>query len=128
MLKLILVGWVVGIAFMGIDLPLIMQYGWVGKVLLFISFIFYIFKQHIVVNRPILKAVYCLVCGGSLFIIGHQYAQHALNERLQLREIQPESLDIVVYIDRISEEKDNKTQQPAQVLGRSSHVVNWLLY
>lgn len=128
MLKLILVGWVGGIAFMGIDLPLITQYGWVGKVLLFISFIFYIFKQHIVVNRPLLKAGYCLICGLSLFVIGHQYAQHALNERLQLREMQPESLDIVVYIDRISEEKDNKIQQLAQVLGRSSHVVNWLLY
>lgn len=128
MLKLILVGWVVGIAFMGIDLPLIMQYGWIGKVLLFICLIFYIFKRHIVVNRPILKGVYYLICGLSLFIIGHQYAQHALNERLELREMQPESLDIVVYIDRISEEKDNKTQQLAQVLGRSSHVVNWLLY
>ncbi|MGB8810384.1 MAG: DNA internalization-related competence protein ComEC/Rec2 [Acinetobacter calcoaceticus] len=128
MLKLILVGWVVGIAFMGIDLPLITQYGWIGKVLLFICLIFYIFKRHIVVNRPILKGVYYLICGLNLFIIGHQYAQHALNERLQLREMQPESLDIVVYIDRISEEKDNKTQQLAQVLGRSSHVVNWLLY
>jgi len=128
MLKLILVGWVVGIAFMGVNIPLVMQYGWIGKVLLFISFIFYIFKRHIFVNRPILKAVYCLICGLSLFVIGHQYAQHALNERLQLREMQPESLDIVVYIDRISEEKDNKTQQLAQVLGQSSHVVNWLLY
>jgi len=128
MLKLILVGWVVGIAFMGIDIPLITQYGWVGKVLLFICLMFYIFKRHLVVNRPILKGVYYLICGLSLFIIGHQYAQHALNERLQLREMQPESLDIVVYINRISEEKDNKTQQLAQVLGRSSDVVNWLLY
>lgn len=47
MLKLILLGWIVGIAFMGIDLPLVMQYGWVGKVLLFICLIFYIFKRHI---------------------------------------------------------------------------------
>ena len=128
MLKLILVGWVVGVAFMGIDIPLIMQYGWIGKVLLFISFIFYIFKRHIVVNSSVLKAVYCLICGLSLFVTGHQYAQHALNKRLQLREMQPESLDIVIYIDRISEEKDNKTQKLAQILGRSSDVVNWLLY
>ncbi|WP_151964199.1 DNA internalization-related competence protein ComEC/Rec2 [Acinetobacter oleivorans] len=128
MLKLILLGWVVGIAFMGIDLPLITQYGWIGKVLLFICLIFYIFKRHLVVNRPILKGVYYLICGLSLFVIGHLYAQHALNERLQLREMQPESLDIVVYIDRISEEKEDKIQQLAQVLGRSSHVVNWLLY
>ncbi|NUF21816.1 DNA internalization-related competence protein ComEC/Rec2 [Acinetobacter oleivorans] len=128
MLKLILLGWIVGIAFMGIDISLITQYDWIGKVLLFICLMFYIFKRPLVVNRPILKGVYYLICSLSLFIIGHQYAQHTLNERLQLREMQPESLDIIVYIDRISEEKDNKAQQLAQVLGRSSHVVNWLLY
>ena len=40
MLKLILMGWIGGIAFMGIDIPLIMQYGWLGKVLLVMGFIF----------------------------------------------------------------------------------------
>ena len=44
-----------GIAFMGIDIPLIMQYGWLGKVLLVMGFIFYIFKRNIFLNRPILK-------------------------------------------------------------------------
>lgn len=63
-----------------------------------------------------------------VFTIGHQYAQHTLNERLQLRQMQPKSLDIVVYVDRISEEKEDKTQQPVQVLGQSLHPVNWLLY
>lgn len=55
MLKLILMGWIGGIAFMGIDIPLIMQYGWLGKVLLVMGFIFYIFKRNIFLNRPILK-------------------------------------------------------------------------
>ena len=87
MLKFILLGWVVGIAFMGIDISLITQYGWIGKVLLFICLMFYIFKRHLVVNRPILKGFYYLICGLSLFVIGYQYAQHALNERLQLREM-----------------------------------------
>ena len=128
MLKLILMGWIGGIAFMGMDIPLIMQYGWLGKVLLVMGFIFYIFKRNIFLNRPILKTIYCLVCAISLFTIGHQYAQHALNERLQLRQMQPKSLDIVVYVDRISEEKEDKTQQPVQVLGQSLHPVNWLLY
>ena len=42
--------------------------------------------------------------------------------------MQPKSLDIIVYVDRISEEKEDKTQQPVQVLGQSLHPVNWLLY
>ncbi len=128
MLKLILMGWIGGIAFMGIDIPLIMQYGWLGKVLLVIGFIFYIFKRNLFLNRPILKTIYCLVCAISFFTIGHQYAQYALNERLELRQMQPKSLDIIVYVDRISEEKEDKTQQPVQVLGQSLHPVNWLLY
>ncbi len=91
MLKLILMGWIGGIVFMGIDIPLIMQYGWLGKVLLVIGFILYIFKRNLFLNRPILKAIYCLVCAISLFTIGHQYAQHALNERLELRQMQLKS-------------------------------------
>ncbi len=121
-------GWIGGIAFMGIDIPLIMQYGWLDKVLLVMGFIFYIFKRNLFLNRPILKTIYCLVCAISFFTIGHQYAQYALNERLELRQMQPKSLDIIVYVDRISEEKEDKTQQPVQVLGQSLHPVNWLLY
>ncbi|MDU6159070.1 MAG: ComEC/Rec2 family competence protein, partial [Acinetobacter sp.] len=128
MLKLILMGWIGGIAFMGIDIPLIMQYGWLGKVLLVMGFIFYIFKRNIFLNRPILKTIYYLVCAISFFTIGHQYAQHTLNQRLELRQMQPKTLDIVVYVDHISEEKEDKTQQPVQVLGQSLHPVNWLLY
>lgn len=34
-----------GIAFMGRDIPLIMQYGWVGKVLLVMGFIFIFLRE-----------------------------------------------------------------------------------
>lgn len=38
------------------------------------------------------------------------------------------NLDIIVYINQLSEEKDNKVQQNAQVLNLSKDPVNWLLY
>ncbi len=40
MFKIILLGWIGGIALMGIDFPLIMQYEKVGKALLLLAFIF----------------------------------------------------------------------------------------
>ena len=43
MFKIILLGWICGIALMGIHLPLIMQYGEVAKVLLLLAFIFYLY-------------------------------------------------------------------------------------
>ncbi|MDQ9029427.1 DNA internalization-related competence protein ComEC/Rec2 [Acinetobacter nosocomialis] len=128
MLKIILLGWVGGIALMGINLPLIMQYGKVGKALLLLAFIFYLFKRSVFVSRPFLKAMYSLLCAASLFVVGYQYAENALVERLQQREMDSKNLDIIVYINQLSEEKDNKVQQSAQVLNLSKDPVNWLLY
>ncbi|MEE9884916.1 DNA internalization-related competence protein ComEC/Rec2 [Acinetobacter nosocomialis] len=128
MLKIILLGWVIGIALMGINLPLIMQYGKVGKALLLLAFIFYLFKRSVFVSRPFLKAMYSLLCAASLFVVGYQYAENALVERLQQREMDSKNLDIIVYINQLSEEKDNKVQQNAQVLNLSKDPVNWLLY
>ncbi|WP_151818351.1 DNA internalization-related competence protein ComEC/Rec2 [Acinetobacter nosocomialis] len=128
MLKIILLGWVGGIALMGINLPLIMQYGKVGKALLLLAFLFYLFKRSVFVSRPFLKAMYSLLCAASLFVVGYQYAENALVERLQQREMDSKNLDIIVYINQLSEEKDNKVQQSAQVLNLSKDPVNWLLY
>ncbi|MCU4552066.1 DNA internalization-related competence protein ComEC/Rec2 [Acinetobacter nosocomialis] len=128
MLKIILLGWVGGIALMGINLPLIMQYGKVGKALLLLAFLFYLFKRSVFVSRPFLKAMYSLLCAASFFVVGYQYAENALVERLQQREIDSKNLDIIVYINQLSEEKDNKVQQSAQVLNLSKDPVNWLLY
>ncbi|HCA5284325.1 TPA: DNA internalization-related competence protein ComEC/Rec2 [Acinetobacter nosocomialis] len=128
MLKIILLGWVGGIALMGIHLPLIMQYGKVGRALLLLAFIFYLFKRSVFVSRPFLKAMYSLLCAANLFVVGYQYAENALVERLQQREMDSKNLDIIVYINQLSEEKDNKVQQSAQVLNLSKDPVNWLLY
>lgn len=128
MLKIILLGWIGGIALMGINLPLIMQYGKVGKALLLLAFIFYLFKRSVFVSRPFLKVMYSLLCAASLFVVGDQYAENALVERLQQREMDSKNLDIIVYINQLSEEKDNKVQQSAQVLNLSKDPVNWLLY
>ncbi|HFX6224349.1 DNA internalization-related competence protein ComEC/Rec2 [Acinetobacter nosocomialis] len=128
MLKIILLGWVGGIALMGINLPLIMQYGKVGKALLLLAFLFYLFKRSVFVSRPFLKAMYSLLCAASLFVVGYQYAENALVERLQQREMDSKKFDIIVYINQLSEEKDNKVQQSAQVLNLSKDPVNWLLY
>ncbi|WP_284083892.1 DNA internalization-related competence protein ComEC/Rec2 [Acinetobacter nosocomialis] len=128
MLKIILLGWIGGIALMGIHLPLIMRYGEVAKVLLLLAFIFYLFRRSVFVGRPLLKVIYCLLCTTSLFVVGYQYAENALVERLQQRETDPKNVDIIVYIKKLSEEKDNKVQQTAQVLNLSKEPVNWLLY
>ena len=61
-------------------------------------------------------------------MVGYHYAEKALIERLEQRETDTRNLDIIVYINRLSEEKDNKVQQTAQVLNLSKEPVNWLLY
>lgn len=128
MFKIILLGWVSGIALMGVNIPLLMQYGKIGKALLLIAFMFYLFKRQVLVGRPVLKAMYCLLCTASFFVVGYQYGEKALIERLEQRETNSKNLDIIVYINQLSEEREDKVQQTAQVLSVFRTPVNWLLY
>ncbi len=82
MLKIILLGWVVGIALMGINLPLIMQYGKVGKALLLLAFLFYLFKRSVFVSRPFLKAMYSLLCAASFFCCGVSICRECVGRTL----------------------------------------------
>ncbi len=103
-----------------------MQYGEVAKVLLLLAFIFFLFKRSVFVGRPLLKAsIACYVHTSLLLSVSICREQI---ERLQQRETDSKNVDIIVYIKKLSEEKNNKVQQTAQVLNLSKEPVNWLLY
>ncbi len=65
----------------------------------------------------------------SGFLLGHFYVEHALNNRLKLREMQVEAVDVVVYIKKINTLTENSIRQPADVLNRQTKpIVQWWLY
>ena len=62
------------------------------------------------------------------FCCGVSICRECVGRTLTTKRNGFKNLDIIVYINQLSEEKDNKVQQNAQVLNLSKDPVNWLLY
>ncbi|MFH7765677.1 DNA internalization-related competence protein ComEC/Rec2 [Acinetobacter sp. BSP-28] len=124
MIQIICIGWVLGIATMGQTFPILQSF-WMPCVGLFIL--------SCCLKLTVLKQIHSLsfkllqFCVGlSLGItLGYSYADHQLNERLQLREQQIEQGEVIVYIKNLNEEGDQTIQQKIQVLNRHTEVVQW---
>lgn len=64
----------------------------------------------------------------SSFFAGQMYANDALSDRLKLREMQVEAVDVVVYIKKINTLTEDSIRQPADVFNRQAQpVVQWWL-
>ena len=81
-----------------------MQYEKVGEALLLLAFIFiFINDQCSLIDH--FKGSVLLIMYNKSFMVGYHYAEKALIERLEQRETDTRNLDIIVYINRLSEEK-----------------------
>lgn len=96
MFKIILLGWVGGIALMGIDFPLIMQYEKSGRALLLLAFIFIFINAQYSLADHFKGNVFFVMCSQP-FVVGYQYAENALVERLQQREMDSK-ISILLFI------------------------------
>ena len=124
MIQLMCLGWVIGIASMGKTFPIV-QSLMLPCVALFIL--------SLLLKLTVLKPVHSLwfkflqLCiGFSLGIsLGHNYAQHQLDDRLQFREKQTEQVEVVAYVKNLNELGESSIQQKIQVLNRHAEVVQW---
>src|SRR5690606_1892339 len=127
MIQLICVGWVIGIASMGKVFPFL-QSLLIPCIALFIL--------SLLLKLTVLKRVHSLwftflqLCIGlSLGItLGYNYAQHQLDDRLQLRERQTDQVEVVAYVKNINEWGESSIQQKIQVLNRHAQVVQWQVF
>ena len=128
MLKNILLGWITGIAFMGLDLPFVATTWWVWLVLAIAVFAYGFYDRRLYSNNPIYKALILISVGWALFCTGFHYADTALEQRLKFRELEAQSFEAIVYIKKIDELSDEGQKQIAEVLNRHTQPVNWLFY
>lgn len=151
----ILIGWIVGIAQMGKNLP----HEWIDFTPIFciltlvLSIILIvktrINKNNIEVKRHpkkselkysflknqqffILKFLLSILLSVSSFLLGHLYSENELNQRLKLRVTDVGEKTAVVYINSIDQltqdgEGGNRIKQKAQVLDHHK-AMNWVLY
>ncbi|MCH7389253.1 DNA internalization-related competence protein ComEC/Rec2 [Acinetobacter dispersus] len=128
MLKNILLGWITGIAFMGLDLPFVTTTWWMWLVLAIAVFAYGFYDRRRYFNNPMYKALILISVGWALFCTGFDYADTALEQRLKLREVKAQPFEAVVYIKKLDELSDEGQKQIAEVLNRHEQPVDWFLY
>jgi competence protein ComEC len=128
MLKIILLGWIAGIAIMGFHLDFIELTWWIWLAIAILIFSFGIYKKESYFYRPFYKALILISASWGLFTTGYHFADSALEQRLQLKEFESQSYEAIVYIKNIDELSDDGHKQIAEVLNRHKQSVNWLLY
>ncbi|USA47651.1 DNA internalization-related competence protein ComEC/Rec2 [Acinetobacter sp. C26M] len=128
MLKIALLGWIAGIAFMGLDLPFVATTWWMWLVLAIAVFAYGFYDKRLYSNNPIYKALILISVSWALFCTGFHYADTALEQRLKLREVETQPFEAIVYIKKIDELSDAGQKQIAEVLNRHTPPVNWVFY
>ncbi|RLZ11019.1 DNA internalization-related competence protein ComEC/Rec2 [Acinetobacter sp. 2JN-4] len=128
MLKIILLGWIAGIAVMGKTFPFITATWWFWCLVAFsfLSLVFY--KKHLYFHRSLYKALVLISATWALFCAGCYFADSALEQRLKFRELEKQSFEAIIYIKKIDELSDDGQKQIAEVLNRHPQPVDWLLY
>ncbi|ENW80625.1 hypothetical protein F909_01911 [Acinetobacter sp. ANC 3929] len=128
MLKIILLGWIAGIAFMGRDLAFVAATWWVWLVLATIIFAFSLFQRRSHLSLPVYKALILISASWALFAAGYHYADSALAQRLKLRKVEVQPFEVIVYIKKIDQLTEDGKKQIAEVLNRHEQPVAWFLY
>lgn len=131
MLLAILWAWIIGIACMGINIPIFTSYA-LPIALIAITFIIVLqySLKHSVYKRILLVSLSALLS----FNIGYFYGNTQLQQRLNDQETQVQTGEIIVYIDQINQLSNRSIFQKAEVLSGYhvhkkdlSQPIYWLL-
>ncbi|KYQ83246.1 competence protein [Acinetobacter sp. NRRL B-65365] len=128
MLKIVLFGWIAGIALMGQHFTFIGQTWWIWLALTSVIWGVGLSNKQRFFHQPVYKALLLMSCTWALFCTGFYYADLALQQRLTLRETQAQPFEAIVYIKKIDELTVDGQKQIAEVLNRHTQPVDWLLY
>ena len=97
-----LLGWILGISFMGYhsppDLNLLI---WISLGLSLVLFVC-LRLRYSLINSVVFKLIYLSVMGISSALIGFYYADSALEKRLSLRDTPHHQIEKIIYISRIN--------------------------
>lgn len=128
MLKLILLGWLAGVAALGTQLSFVAATWWVWLMFAVALYCLDFYKKRSHSYQPIYKILLLISAIWALFCTGYHFADSALQQRLKLRELESQSFEAVVYIKKIDELTEDGHKQVAEVLNRHTQPVNWLFY
>ena len=125
MLHVLAVAWLIGIAVMGQQISVLPSFNLV-LLLLMLCLLGLQVWFHQRLQLPLLRVFNACCAAFFALMLGKHYADHALEQRLLLRENQVQQTEVIVYIAELNELKTQHIQQKIQVLNRHAQPVTWL--
>ena len=119
--------WLTGIALMGQQIVAVPQIGFALALLFVLLLLVQLYLQQ-QLQQVGLRLGNAMLGMSVAFVLGYSYAQSALEQRLALRETQIAAVDVVVYVERLSQPSERSIAQAVQVLGFKPEPVTWLSY
>lgn len=119
--------WILGIAFMGQQIPILNTIFY--PVLIFVTMLWLL--QYLLLKQKtflFLQLIRTLLCSTLFLSGGYHYAQSALEQRLNFKESKTEDVEVIVYIPKINQLSTDNIQQEIQVLNRHVQPVHWLSF
>ena len=128
MLKIILLGWIAGIAMMGHHFSFVSTSWWIWLSIAMIIFGMGCIKRNLYFDHSLYKCLILISASWALFCTGYHFADSRLEQRLELRELETQPFEAIVYIKKIDEPTLEGHKQVAEILNRHAQPVNWMLY
>jgi competence protein ComEC len=121
----ILLGWILGHAFIGMtNLPQLQDSFYAILILNIVCWlVLWIFRTN---QQVYLRIGLGLVAASVTFLLGLSHANRALQYSLLTKEWQSEHVSVVVYINQLNRITEQRIQQPLKVLNRHQKAVIWL--
>ena len=111
-----LIGWILGISWMGRNVPEYLHLMIVFCVVFFLLLQLCNFLKWSLSQTFIFKVLSVLLFGLSSFFVAIGYADSALEQRLALRDIQTQSTEHIVYIENINKIKEKYSEENTQAV------------
>ena len=124
MIQMICAGWIFGISFLGKNIENYLQLSSISFYLL-IALLLFLFAVHLRIKAIILRLINTIFAFFIACIIGLNYSNDQLMERLKYRVQQSNEVEIIVAVNSINQLKPETIQQQLVVLNQFEKPVLW---
>lgn len=124
MIPIICAGWILGISFIGQQFSYIPQLHRFSAVML-ISLVVLLILSYYRVHVRWLRVIGVFIAFLMTFCLGHNYANLQLQDRLKYRVMESSEKEIIVFVEQLNALKQERIQQPIQVLSQHEKPVIW---
>lgn len=127
MFYFITIGWIFGVACMGQKFSFFPPLSNISLIFILMLLMGQIYI-HLRIHSYLFKFINLVIACLFSILLGFNYADEKLEQRLNLRESQIDQVEVLVYVQELSQLREKGIQQKVEVLSRHAKPVTWFTY